>query len=120
MKAETVIFVSMYRDTAKVPYDAQHFEEEVCDLVSRIPRGKVITYGTIARLLCAPGYARRVGAVLKAAPETVHLPCHRVVSGTGRLVPGWEAQRTLLEAEGIPFRRNGCADLRRALWEEVR
>lgn len=110
----------MRHGRAKADYDAERFAEEVCDVVSRIPRGRVISYGTIARLLCAPGYARRVGGVLKSVPETAHLPCHRVVSAAGRLVPGWEAQRRLLETEGVPFLDNGCVDMRRAIWEEVR
>ena len=46
---------------------------------------------------------------MAAAPAGI--PSHRVVSAAGRTVPGWTAQRELLEAEGIRFRRNGCVDL---------
>ena len=45
------------------------------------------------------------------------LPCHRVVGGQGRLVPGWPEQRLLLEQEGIAFRENGCADLNACRWK---
>lgn len=85
------------------------FDAEIYDIVAQIPAGRVITYGQLARLAGMPGYARRVGRALAAAPEG--LPCHRVVNAAGRTVPGWTAQRELLEAEGIRFRRNGCVDL---------
>ena len=65
--------------------------------------------GQLARLAGMPGYARRVGRAMAAAPAGI--PSHRVVSAAGRTVPGWTAQRELLEAEGIRFRRNGCVDL---------
>ena len=43
-----------------------------------------------------------------------------VVNAEGRTAPGWEEQRARLEAEGVPFRRNGRADLARAVWEVLR
>ena len=89
-----------------VPAD---FDAEVYDIVAQIPAGRVATYGQIARLIGMPGYARRVGRALSAAPAGV--PCHRVVNAAGRTAPGWSAQRELLEAEGVRFRPGGCVDL---------
>lgn len=43
-------------------------------------------------------------------------PCHRVVNHAGRTVPCWTEQRTLLEREGVGFRKNGCVDMKRFLW----
>lgn len=94
------------------------FDTEVYDIVAQIPAGRVVTYGQIARLVGLPGYARHVGHALASAPEG--LPCHRVVNSQGRTAPGWTEQRELLEREGVPFRSNGCADLARAGWEELR
>lgn len=94
------------------------FDEEVRAIVAQVPAGRVVTYGQIARLAGMPGYARRVGRSLASAPAGV--PCHRVVNAQGRTVPGWTAQRELLEAEGVLFRSNGCADLARSGWEELR
>lgn len=94
------------------------FDREVHAVVAQIPFGRVVTYGQIARLIGMPGYARRVGKAMAAAPG--ELPCHRVVASTGRTVPGWTAQRTLLEAEGVVFKANGCVDLRLSGWEELR
>lgn len=93
------------------------FAEEVRSIVAQIPRGRVATYGGIARLAGMPGYARHVGHVLAEAPDT--LPCHRVVNAAGRTVPGWAEQRTLLENEGIRFKANGCVDLARCGWEAM-
>lgn len=95
----------------------RRFDEEVRALVAQVPPGRVVTYGQLARLVGMPDHARRVGRALRNAPDT--LPCHRVVSAAGRTAPGWTAQRALLEAEGVPFRSNGCADLARAAWEEL-
>ena len=85
------------------------FDAEIWSIVAQIPAGRIATYGQLARLAGMPGYARRVGRAMAAAPEG--LPCHRVVNSQGRTAPGWTRQRELLEAEGVRFRRNGCADL---------
>lgn len=85
------------------------FDAEIWSIVAQIPAGRIATYGQLARLAGMPGYARRVGRAMAAAPEG--LPCHRVVNASGRTAPGWTRQRELLEAEGVRFRRNGCADL---------
>lgn len=85
------------------------FDAEIWSIVAQIPAGQIATYGQLARLAGMPGYARRVGRAMAAAPEG--LPCHRVVNSQGRTAPGWTRQRELLEAEGVRFRRNGCADL---------
>lgn len=92
------------------------FDEEVYDIVRQIPAGRVAAYGEIARLAGEPHYARRVGRAMACTPAGV--PCHRVVASGGRLVPGWGAQRGLLEAEGVAFRANGCVDMTRHRWTD--
>ena len=93
------------------------FDAEVYSVVAQIPAGRVTTYGQIARLIGMPGYARRVGHALAAAPAG--LPCHRVVNSAGRTAPHWPEQRPMVEAEGVRFRKNGCVDLTRSGWKEV-
>ena len=95
----------------------ENFDAEVYAVVAEIPAGRVVSYKQIARLVGMPGYARRAGRAMCTAPEG--LPCHRVVNASGRTVPGWTAQRELLEAEGVPFRRNGCVNLAQAAWREI-
>ena len=94
------------------------FDAEIWSVVAEIPAGRVATYGQLARLIGMPDHARRVGRALAEAPAG--LPSHRVVNSAGRTVPGWTRQRELLEAEGVRFKANGCADLARCGWEEIR
>ena len=92
------------------------FYKDVYSIVKEIPWGKVLTYGEIARLAGKPQCSRMVGQAMFHTPEDQHLPCHRVVNSQGRLVPGWQEQRNMLEKEGVTFRPNGCINMSRHLW----
>lgn len=75
------------------------FEERVSDVVRGLRPGEVTTYGEVAAEAGHPGAARAVGNALRGGEG---LPWWRVVTATGRLVPGLEAeQAALLEAEGV-------------------
>ena len=87
------------------------FFSEVYDVVSQIPFGKVTTYGMVARLVGFPNHSRLVARALANTPAGRDLPCWRVVNAQGRTAPNWPDQQRLLEAEGVRFRRPGCADL---------
>jgi methylated-DNA-protein-cysteine methyltransferase-like protein len=96
--------------------------EAVYRVVSQIPRGKVLTYGRIARIIGKPGAARAVGRILHHNPDPKSVPCHRVVDRLGCIAAGYRfggprAQRELLIEEGVPFRFDGHVDLERCLWE---
>lgn len=90
---------------------------EILSVVGEIPEGQVATYGQIARLVGREKNARLVGKILSAAHRYGKYPCHRVVNHTGRTAPGWLEQTELLAMEGVPFRENGCVDLKRAQWK---
>jgi methylated-DNA-protein-cysteine methyltransferase-like protein len=60
--------------------------EAIWDVVARIPRGRVSTYGDVARAAGLPGRARLAGYALKHAPDGLELPWHRVVGAGGRIV----------------------------------
>lgn len=77
------------------------FAYAVLSAVTEIPKGKVATYGQIARLIGYPKNARLVARVLSHADYYGDYPCHRVVNASGRLAPGWAAQAMLLQAEGV-------------------
>lgn len=91
---------------------SEEFCRDVYSIVREIPEGKVTTYGDIAALLGLPQCSRLVGRALKQVPQTLALPCHRVVNTAGRLAPGWEEQRQLLLGEGVCFRANGTVDMK--------
>jgi len=89
-------------------------------VVSRIPRGRVATYGEIARLAGLHGQARLVGYALHALPVGTRIPWQRVVNAQGAIsLPGKSAirQRELLEKEGVRFDARGRIDLDRFLWQ---
>ena len=96
---------------------ARAFGDDVLNIVSQIPYGKVTTYGHIAALAGWPSHSRMVGRTLRYSPQAETLPCHRVVNKVGRTAPGWSRQRLLLEAEGVAFKSNGHVDMQRFLWE---
>ena len=101
------------------------FFRDVYDMVRQIPEGRVATYGQVARLVGWPRRARYVGFAMHASPGMDGgVPCHRVVFADGSLPPGYafggpEAQRRLLEAEGVGFLANGKVDLSRYRWEAM-
>lgn len=95
--------------------------ERIYDAVCQIPRGKVCTYGRIAALAGNPRAARAVGFALHRNPRPGVIPCHRVVFQDGSLCKGFafggeDAQRHLLEDEGIAFLPDGRVDLTACLW----
>jgi methylated-DNA-protein-cysteine methyltransferase related protein len=78
--------------------------DPVYRLVKRIPRGRVTTYGELARALRLPGGARAVGYAMAACPSGRGIPWHRVIGAGGRLLipePHGAIQRRLLESEGV-------------------
>jgi methylated-DNA-protein-cysteine methyltransferase-like protein len=96
--------------------------DEVYNLVLQIPRGKVCTYGKIARMIGRPGAARAVGRILHNNPDPQRIPCHRVVNHSGYLATGYRfggatAQRELLLQEGVTFREDGRVNLEECLWK---
>lgn len=90
---------------------------EVLAVVDEIPKGKVATYGQIAKLIDRPRNARLVGRVMSRASYYGDYPAHRVVNHAGRLVPGWEEQRQLLEAEGVPMKDENHVAIKLAQWD---
>lgn len=79
---------------------------KVYALVKRIPKGRVITYGQLARATRLPGGARAAGRAMAACPRGQAIPWHRVVAAGGRIAvrePFGSLQRRLLESEGARF-----------------
>ncbi len=93
----------------------------IYEIVRRIPRGRVATYGQVAELAGLEGHARQVGYALHALPDGIRIPWHRVVNARGEVSPrtsgdSHELQRELLIAEGVKFDRRGRIDLARFRW----
>lgn len=97
------------------------FRENVYKITGKIPKGKVATYGQIARLAGSPKGARAVGLLMKNNPDAPNTPCHRVVARDGSLTGysakgGITAKRKMLLNEGVEF-INQKVDLSSALWK---
>lgn len=92
-------------------------------MVRQVPEGRVASYGQVARLLGEPRKARFVGFALHSSPGVGGgVPCHRVVFRDGSLAPGFafggpDAQRRLLETEGVGFLPDGRVDMASFGWE---
>ena len=97
---------------------AEGLREAVYAIVAQIPRGRVLTYGAIARLAGFPNHSRLIGRIMRAAPDG-QLPCHRVVSATGRLAPHFPTQESLLAAEGVRLSPTGKVPLKTHLWQPL-
>src|SRR5438876_3739234 len=81
--------------------------QRIYAVVRRIPRGRVATYGQIAKLAGLPGAARQVGYALHALRPGSRVPWQRVVNARGSIslapMRGGVDQRILLEREGVHF-----------------
>ena len=78
--------------------------DPVYKLVKQIPRGRVLTYGAVARALRLPGGARTAGRAMAGCPSGKGIPWHRVLGAGGKLLirePYASLQRKLLETEGV-------------------
>lgn len=96
----------------------KEFQASIYNIVQQIPAGRVLSYGLIAALAGYPKHSRHVGRILKNVPPQSHLPCHRVVSASGRIVPSWPEQKNLLLNEGIVFKSAIRVDMHLSVWKE--
>ena len=94
------------------------FQERILDIVRKIPRGRVLTYGQVALLAGTPRAARQVGRVLYYYGRRV--PWQRVINRYGGLstykIGSGMEQRQLLEREGVQFKPDGTIDLKKYQW----
>lgn len=97
------------------------FKEKVIKIVKLIPSGKVTTYGTVALLSGFPRGARLVGGILHFCTEIEGLPWQRVVNREGYISTKClehpkQAQKALLEMEGVEVSRCFIVDLKKYGW----
>ena len=93
--------------------------DPVFRFVKQIPRGRVLTYGALAKALRLPGGARSAGRAMAATPSGKGIPWHRVVGERGKILirePYASLQRKLLESEGVSIVESRV-DLKRHLWK---
>jgi len=97
------------------------FYHRIYKVVRHIPKGRVATYGLVARLAGRPGAARTVGWALSALPDDSDVPWWRVLNAAGRIsLSGADhnsvLQRALLLREGVKFAPGGAVNLATFGW----
>lgn len=97
------------------------FKDLVYSLTKEIPKGKVATYGQLARVAGKPKAARAVGSLMRHNPNAPIVPCHRVVAADGSLHGYFGTSRladkkAMLLREGVRF-RGEKVDLSASLWQ---
>jgi methylated-DNA-protein-cysteine methyltransferase-like protein len=100
------------RGRARGPLGDSPALQAIWHVVCTIPRGRVSTYGAVARAAGLPGRARQAGFALRVAPPELNLPWHRVVGAGGRIAfpaasRAHREQARRLRAEGVAV-RGGC------------
>lgn len=93
------------------------FARRVLGVLRRIPPGRIVTYGEVARLAGRPGAARAVGNIMRQGDEP-GLPYHRVVAAGGRLggYTSLQLKAALLSAEGLVVRGRRIVKHQQYLW----
>ena len=93
---------------------------QIYEIIKQVPRGRVATYGQIAKIVgrCT---ARMVGYATAALPPGLDVPWHRAINHKGEISPrargdGALRQRRLLQAEGIRFDQKGRVNLKKFRW----
>ncbi|TKD70018.1 MGMT family protein [Pseudalkalibacillus hwajinpoensis] len=93
----------------------ERFTERVICIIQRIPSGKVMTYGQIAKCAGSPRGARQVVRILHSMSTNYQLPWHRVINSKGEIgiksEEGFINQKMMLEGEGIRFTSTNRIDL---------
>ncbi len=98
------------------------FFERVYEVARKIPYGRVMSYGTIAKYLGTPRSARMVGWAMNNSKNDPTIPAHRVVNKNGLLTgkhhfEGSNLMQQLLENEGVIIKNNQIQDFNRVFWE---
>ena len=96
--------------------------EKIYEVVKKIPKGRVATYGQVAALAGNRRLSRVVGYALHVNPDPENIPCYRVVNRFGEVSKafafgGENMQITLLRADGIEVSDEGRVDLDTYLWD---
>ena len=98
--------------------DRDERRARILAVVDSIPRGRVASYGQVAREAGLPRNARLVGRVLSELPSGTRIPWHRVIQSSGHISPRPHTalQRRRLAREGVRLGPTGRVDLERHLW----
>ena len=95
------------------------FEKVVLEVLRRVPRGRVTTYGELARAVGGSGAARAVGNAMRKNPWAPRVPCHRVIKsggGLGGYARGVKKKAEMIKQEGVVVKNNRVVDFRKKFY----
>ena len=96
------------------------FQSDCYEALKKVPKGKVITYGGLARMIGRPKAHRAVGSAMNKNPYAPQVPCHRVVKSNGDLggfATDIEVKIKRLQEEGVMVSDNKIVDFRSTLFK---
>ncbi len=105
--------------------DNSGFFQRVYEVCRKIPKGRVTTYGAIARYLGAARSARMVGWAMNSSKNMEDIPAHRVVNRNGLLTGkshfgGSDAMQQMLESEGVRIKDLKILDFQKYFWDPMK
>jgi methylated-DNA-protein-cysteine methyltransferase-like protein len=118
------ICVSLPQNTFDNMPEQRDYFEEVYEVVRLVPKGRVTTYGTIARYLSLRAGARMVGWAMNGSHSQPDVPAHRVVNSVGVLTGkhffgGPTIMQQLLEDEGVRINNDRVVDFKTLFWDPM-
>lgn len=107
---------------SSIPEKNKDFFQDVYDVVRHIPKGRVTSYGAIAKYLASPRSSRMVGWAMNNAHSLQDVPAHRVVNRIGLLTGKMhfetpERMEELLKQEGIDIKDDQIQDFQSVFWD---
>lgn len=108
-----------------MPKENNNFFEQVYDVASQIPFGRITSYGAIAKYLGTASSARMVGWAMNASHSRDDVPAHRVVNRVGLLsgkhhFGGINLMQQLLENEGVVVKENKVINFSELFWDPAK
>lgn len=99
------------------------FSKQVMSFIKKVPKGKVATYGQIAKLAGKPQGSRGVAWILNSSSKAHDLPWHRIINSKGQISfpkasSSYRKQKSLLEKEGVQFNQSGQIDMKVFQWKK--
>lgn len=96
----------------------------IFDIVRQIPKGRITSYGAIAKCIGTGSSARIVGWAMHAAGAFLNVPAHRVVNSKGLLTGKHHFEtptkmQELLEKEGVTIKNNCVQDFKKLFWDPI-
>ena len=96
-----------------------NLDKKIYKKLSEVPKGKITTYGELAKAVGMKNGQRAVGRIMNKNPYPVIIPCHRVIKSDGKVggyAYGEEIKSNMLTKEGIKIKNGKILDLKNRIY----